>query len=283
MKKYKIGDFAKEFSIANSFLKYYEQQGILEPSFTEKGYRYYDFCEADSLIAGIKYRNLGFSLKEVAHILTKASIDEIESELVNKTEEYAKQIAHLRDLLAYVDFIQGFCKIVKQKACWNISIDESFCFLPHSRQRTFIEDEKTRERVKEWLNVTPSVDIAVRMIMENVQPKIMPDGSPLFNWGLMGKSSIVERQFSVAPPIEKIHFKRCAKYYYSQPSLYDFADGQRKYPNMKTEIESYFNPILSIIKAHNFKLCGDIYMHFVMHTKEEDGMYNHAILYAPIE
>ena len=43
IKEYRIGEFAKYLGVTPDLLKHYEDQGIIRPSRSDSGYRYYPF------------------------------------------------------------------------------------------------------------------------------------------------------------------------------------------------------------------------------------------------
>lgn len=64
MKRYRIGDFARELGVTPDFLKYCEKHGYLTPQTELNGYRYYDFASSAPVIEYMKLRNQGFTARE---------------------------------------------------------------------------------------------------------------------------------------------------------------------------------------------------------------------------
>lgn len=78
---YKIGEFSKLAKTTVKTLRYYETQGLLLPAHIDENlYRYYSAEQLIDLSKIIKYRQIGFSIKDIKKILG----DEDEQELLSK-------------------------------------------------------------------------------------------------------------------------------------------------------------------------------------------------------
>ena len=67
----KIGELANSTSTSAETLRYYESEGLLpEPRRSESGYRMYIAGDVDRVHFIRRARSMGFSLKEVAELLT---------------------------------------------------------------------------------------------------------------------------------------------------------------------------------------------------------------------
>ena len=63
----KIGDFAKIFDVSIKTIRFYEEKGLIVPSFIDvySGYRYYDEDQLEEFNKISKYKELGFSLEDI--------------------------------------------------------------------------------------------------------------------------------------------------------------------------------------------------------------------------
>src|SRR5688572_26527270 len=65
-----IGELARQVGLRPSALRYYESEGLLEPSGrTDAGYRLYDATTADTVRLIRQAQRLGFSLAEIRALL----------------------------------------------------------------------------------------------------------------------------------------------------------------------------------------------------------------------
>ncbi|MGX7244232.1 MerR family transcriptional regulator [Enterococcus quebecensis] len=62
---YTISEFAEKIGISEHTLRYYEKQGLIEPSRDEHNYRVYGEEDSDWATFVIKLKNTGISLKEI--------------------------------------------------------------------------------------------------------------------------------------------------------------------------------------------------------------------------
>ena len=67
----KIGELAKLTDTNNETLRFYESKGLLEePRRTDSGYRLYTDAQVDRVRFIVRAKRMGFSLKEIAELLT---------------------------------------------------------------------------------------------------------------------------------------------------------------------------------------------------------------------
>ena len=99
---YSISEIAKLTNVSVRTLHYYDQIGLLSPSMvSQTGYRYYDEDALEKLQQILFYRELDFSLKEIAQIMN-ASDYRREDALIRQRELLIlkkKRISKLIDLL----------------------------------------------------------------------------------------------------------------------------------------------------------------------------------------
>lgn len=86
--KYKIGEFSKICKVTVKTLRYYEEEGLIEPSSVDKwtGYRYYDTSQLESMCRILYLRELGFSLVQIKGLL----VGENASHIIKSRYEFAK-------------------------------------------------------------------------------------------------------------------------------------------------------------------------------------------------
>ncbi len=106
--KYQIGDFSRISGISVKTLRYYQEYGILNPSFVDEttGYRYYDerILEKAGIIHCLK--DLDFSLNEIKEILSNCEDDsEIVPYLTRKTKEISEKISKYHQMKKRMDDI----------------------------------------------------------------------------------------------------------------------------------------------------------------------------------
>lgn len=163
MKKYKIGEFAREMGVSQDMIKHYEKYGIIKPEIDEQtNYRYFNIQQGEKIIESKKYRNLGFTIKESADLIFKKDFKGIKQELINKQREMEFEVEHLQ---AYLTQINQLLKIADRFehniANWEIVHLDGFYFLKQTDNYEFSQDETVKERVREWLDLLPITNQAV--------------------------------------------------------------------------------------------------------------------------
>src|SRR5262245_44719516 len=102
----RIGDFARLSQVSVKALRFYDEIGLLKPSFVDRttGYRYY----APQLLARLNqilaFKELGFSLAEITSLFeTDLSDQQMRKLLERKRTELSLRIAQEQAQLAQVD------------------------------------------------------------------------------------------------------------------------------------------------------------------------------------
>jgi MerR family Zn(II)-responsive transcriptional regulator of zntA len=68
---YRIGELAKRFEVKTDTLRFYDKYGLLTPSsHSESGYRIYNEADAERLRFILRAKAIGFSLTEIAELLS---------------------------------------------------------------------------------------------------------------------------------------------------------------------------------------------------------------------
>lgn len=108
---YKIGMFAAMNRVTVKALRFYEEQGLLQPAYidAETGYRYYKLNQIATMHQISALKQAGFTLEEIVRI---NSGEDEESILLNKKSELLSKIAELTKQVAVLD---GY--LAKKKSC----------------------------------------------------------------------------------------------------------------------------------------------------------------------
>lgn len=97
--RYPIGKVAKTFGFTKEALRFYERSGILIPERDENGYRYYTKFQLQRVAVIKRMQNIGFSLKEIAAMLTEYSQERLLENLRNCIAEKEQALAYQQVLL----------------------------------------------------------------------------------------------------------------------------------------------------------------------------------------
>lgn len=139
----KIGDFSTLSRISVKTLRYYDELGILQPSFVDQasGYRYYSVTQLPRLHRILALKDLGFPLEQVAKMLEKdLNLDELrgmfllrQSEQEEKVREEQSRLERVQARLSLIEKEKMMPKdvLIKQvPAQWIASIRQTIPSYP---------------------------------------------------------------------------------------------------------------------------------------------------------
>lgn len=91
MKFYTIRELTKEFEMTPRALRYYEEIGLLLPTYTESRRRKYTQKDRTRLYLIQRGKHLGFNLKEIKEMINLFTSDRTGEKQLKKTIEYGNQ------------------------------------------------------------------------------------------------------------------------------------------------------------------------------------------------
>lgn len=103
---YKIGEFSKISNMSVKTLRYYDEEGILSPSYRDEltGYRYYDDADFQKAQHIQILRTLNFSIQELKDVVEACStMEEISYYLAEKKTMIAQEIKQKEALIAQIE------------------------------------------------------------------------------------------------------------------------------------------------------------------------------------
>jgi len=103
---FRIGDFSKLTRVSVKALRFYDEVGLLKPTYVDldTGYRYYSATLLPRLNRIVAFKELGLSLGEIGHLLEgDLPVDRVRESLQNRRAELTRRIERERAQLAEVD------------------------------------------------------------------------------------------------------------------------------------------------------------------------------------
>ncbi len=112
---YSTKEMCEIFSVGRETLRYYESLGLLHPQInSENGYRTYDYWDIATMIDILKYRSVGFSVKDTRNALFHMEYSQIIGALEQQQDSYRDQIQKYQMLekktsidLRYLHYLHG--------------------------------------------------------------------------------------------------------------------------------------------------------------------------------
>ena len=103
---FRIGDFSRLSRVSVKALRFYDEVGLLKPTYIDRdtGYRYYAATLLPRLNRILAFKELGFSIEEIIHLLEgDLPVDRVRESLQNRRAALARSIERERARLAEVE------------------------------------------------------------------------------------------------------------------------------------------------------------------------------------
>ena len=198
-KEYRIGDVAKILGISPDLLRYYEKKGVVKPKKDRSNdYRYYESWDINFLIDCLWFKNFGFGIEQVAHIVSSCGYDEVlslmedkkeelqasirrQQLLVRRAEKYQAEVSRARDFIGKLDIVDS-PEIVRYLNRYNFIYDNSPELQALSHQ---------------WLEYTPLTHRCFEVELSDLM-----DHRDNYAWGFsLDMDYVQELQVPVEPPV----------------------------------------------------------------------------------
>ena len=220
IKEYRIGEFAKYLGVTPDLLKHYEDQGIIQPSRSDSGYRYYPFNTTMLLIECIRLRNYGMTLREIREILSAHRQDNASvARRLSENVEHMKEEILLDEALAedYKSFLSWAEPLKDRDRDWDIRWSKPMAFLPHTDKYDFLQDPRIYEILKSWMSYIPIVKSSMKA-----------ERNGRITWGLLAEERMI-RQLQLPvndivefyPPYKVFYYKFRAPLMHSSFEKFD--------------------------------------------------------------
>jgi len=159
MKRYRIGEMADLVGLPTHVLRYYEDQGLVEPrKDRENNYRYYAPVDGCYLLAGRMYRSLGFSVEETRALLNEASDAEISAKLEERLAAVDLEMRRLRQIRRALASTEECVKRIKDSIGVVRMIRRPALYRVGGGINNEVGLDPAAQRiVKRWLSYLPSV------------------------------------------------------------------------------------------------------------------------------
>lgn len=213
MKKYRIGELAKEMGVSHEYIKYYEKNNVIQcERDADSKYRYFSFADAGKVADAKKYRNLGFAVKEVKNFIWDYSLDTTLELYKQKIDELSEEAFKQNERIKYMNnvlrcFPSG--KFIDNK--WYIIEQDEFYFFPHTKQESFFLNEKDSIRVQKWIDEQP-------LTSKTLEIPLGDDAAFMdyeYLYGFMAEKDVADMlKLDTDAPAVKIEKGRCFLYFF---------------------------------------------------------------------
>ncbi len=272
MSEYKIGDFANYLGVTPDLLKHYEKFNIIQGVKDEQtNYRYYSFWQSSNILYSKMYQNMGFTLKEIAHLIGEATTEELFLELNTKSNLMSESLKKQDYILTSINELIAYEKEIKDdnfNGVWEIKNIDDFYFLPHSENCKYSEVLISSVEVQQWINLLPVTNLCTKIGFQDGKEESI-------YFGLSVDSKCAKSfDFDLSSPIERVVGNKVLIYKSRQVAI--------KSDPLKLSDRILKDP-LELIEKHSFNINGDIYIKTLFQTIEGSEHVLYRLIYIPIQ
>lgn len=137
-----IGTLSKFTGISSHTIKYYEKIGLLSPNRNEhSNYRSYDMRICTDIYECVKYRNMGFPLKETKELVKEASDHRMDELLKIRRQQIEEEIKQLEEQKRHLEIYQEqILEVESRLGKWYIQECGDFYLRAQTKELEFDED-----------------------------------------------------------------------------------------------------------------------------------------------
>lgn len=150
-RRYSTGEFAKKANVSIRTIHYYNEKGLIKPSFiSEAGYRYYSDRDFARLQKILTLKHLGFSLEEIRTI----SLREDDTDFLSHS--FALQLELVRKRIEHLQFVEKSIRKTKEKfdAAGEVDWEEMTQLIQIvDMERDLVEQYKNEKNIKSRINL----------------------------------------------------------------------------------------------------------------------------------
>ena len=205
--RYKIGDVSRILGISPDLIRYYEEKGVVAPQKDPyNNYRYYDTWDINFLIDCLWFKNFGFGIEQVAHIVSQDTYDELVGNLSGKGDEIEAAIRFqellLHRLRKYAENLRSLRGFIGQ--C-DIRRSAEFVRYLNRYNTMYDNDAELQTLTRQWLRYMPFS----RRYFEVSEDGLHSEGDD-YAWGFsIGMQYVEEFGIAIKPPVKHVPSQLC--------------------------------------------------------------------------
>lgn len=274
MKRYRIGDFAKQMGVSVDFIKYYEENGLIT-SFQDpqNHYHYYDFSQSQCVMQIQYLRSLGYGVKEISALLKTADRVQAAALFAKKGREHEDSQRRCRYAAGQLEYY-GKALECSASGRWYIVQTPAFYFLPHTNDEEYIRAEAVTGRIAEWNRHAPFVYGLDRWFFDASRSCGAVFG-PMQHGRAVEAAVAEELGLKTDSPACRFPSQRCLEYYLE----YAHAPSFNASPSLTIH---KFDAALAVIEEKGFQIAGDMFVRFLSIFQEQGKEKELDVLYIPI-
>jgi len=271
MKRYRIGEFAKQMGVSLDFIKYYEQAGLIQSTKDPKNhYHYFDFSQSKIVYLIQYYRSLGYSAQEIVKLLYHVNASDAIALFTEKAQMHKEHIHKSTHIVKQLEFAERALQY-EPNGTWYIIRHPAVYFLPHTNGEDYIHDSETVRILRQWNHALPFVYSVDRCVLST------GDQAHMIQHGRAIAQKDAELiSIPLDAPVQYLPEVRCLEYYLDVEHLGAFGLS----PTLTSEA---FRPALQVIEDKKLCIAGDMFIRFLSFYFKDGKQYEKNVLYIPVE
>ncbi len=166
----KIGSISKILDLTPETIRYYESEGIIDPARkADSGYRDYTVHDLSHLIQCMKYRAMGFSLKDVSAIMQADTLNDLENRIAREAMGIESKIRAQSVLFSYMCSLREKINAAEYNVgnYWVRTVP-SVCLLPFFTRNgeEYTGPDEDAEILRSWLSNAPFCETFLEYTMD---------------------------------------------------------------------------------------------------------------------
>ncbi len=268
MMRYKIGDVSRILDISTDLLRYYEKKGVVTPvKDRNNDYRYYDTWDINFLIDCIWYKNFGFGIEQIAHMVSDCPYDGLLGMLDEKKEEIKEAIRHQELLLQRIgEHVSSISKVREYIGKCDLRLSPDIvCYL---NRYNFLYDNSAelQKLSQQWMKYMPFTQRYFEISREG----ILGNGED-YAWGFSLDRQYVEAfDVPINPPVAHYPPEICIHSAFKSTGKDAFTPRHLDY-------------VMDFVEEKGLRLSGGARGNLVCSVLEDRGVTGYFEVWLPVE
>lgn len=184
-----VGMLAKFTGVSVHTIKYYEKIGLLSSARREhSNYRSYDIRACTDIYECMKYKNLGFALKDIRSLIKEADSEAVEDLLKKRLEEIETALSELQEIKKRVtDYLAETEEIEKKLGNWYIEEMPDFWIRFQTENLEYGKDAQLESDGINFMDYAPESKSVLKISRESLNGI-----ENRFSWGQAVRAEYIE-------------------------------------------------------------------------------------------
>ena len=267
-KTYTISQVSQILDIPIDTIRFYQKQGIVNPSRNDKnGYHYYTADDIDLLLLYKKHRAMDYSAKEIQSISTEDGYEEY----VERCKLQQEQIRRQKEWYAFLEiknqnYINVLANIPNNLFSYTITTQPEAYYFINCVNEDFLSTALLEGAFEEWMKFYPFVENYYSLRLDES----------------VGESYICKRGFTIKKYwADRLNIKL-------PDNVYKTPERQAVYTVVETINERMFSPelfsgALAFIEKNNLEVIDAMQGNVLTRFKEKDRVVRHMEVWIPVK